>query len=945
MRSIYLILIITLVQSFPVFSQVSFQVSNYTFNEAGASNQNWDIVSDGAQRILVANNLGLLILENTNVEFYPLPKRTIFRSVAYINDRIYTGSFEDFGYWEKNVDGKLTYISLTNLLDDPDMNNDEIWKIVEHNNMVYFHSFGSIYAYDGTNAFRIEKEGTFMFPQKVNGNIYIQKVQESLYTLSDSKFSSIEGSSFLADEEVKSIVSINDEELLIGTSEGLYIFDNQKFTPWEAEGKQEVIRNNINTMIRTPDKIIIGTILNGLYIYDLEFNLLRNINSENGLLNNTILSLEVDQYDNIWVGMDKGLAYIAFDTPVNSYQDALHDIGSVYAASLFGGNLFVGTNQGIYKYQKDKNGKYFDPTLLARSQGQVWFLKEFDGVLYAGLNDGTYRVQENRLSKVSTTFGGYNLKSYMHNGSELLLQSSYSDIVVYNKTNSFWEQDYIFSGFSTPAKFLEFDPIGNIWLGHTVTGIFRLQPNIQFNNIEKVDTIDVQHGLPSVNNRVFKLNNRIITSVEDSLYQWNEIDGIFEPYTALDPYFTEKGPVTNIIPAGAQKYWVIKAKEINLFEIHFNSVKVLYRILPDMYDFQLVEDYENVISLSDQLHLICLEDGFALINLAEINLKKYPSPTVALQEITTTNLQEETSNYSITSQTNLNFPYSENTINFKWISTKPVGSKAFFQYKLQGLDGDWSKWSSDTEAQFLRLPSGKYTFLVRSIGVNGLLTETKSYSIAIKKPWYFSNGAFIIYSILIISFILMIRLYISRKRWKKLGRDLEKKHKGMAREREKAEKKVIQLTNEKLKSEVEHKSAQLASNTMAIMRKNNLLSSIKDELEKQREKVGDKVPDRYYKKIYDLIDNGIEDEHEWEVFEQLYDQAHGDFFKRFKEKYPQVTPSDLRLCAYLRMNLSSKEIAPLLNISVRGVEERRYRLRKRLDLSTDTNLNELIMTF
>lgn len=143
----------------------------------------------------------------------------------------------------------------------------------------------------------------------------------------------------------------------------------------------------------------------------------------------------------------------------------------------------------------------------------------------------------------------------------------------------------------------------------------------------------------------------------------------------------------------------------------------------------------------------------------------------------------------------------------------------------------------------------------------------------------------------------MIRLYISRKRWKKLGSDLEKRHKKMAREREDAEKQIIELTNEKLTFEVEHKSAQLASNTMAIMRKNNLLSSIKDELEKQNEKLGDKVPDRYFKKIYDLIDNGIEDEHEWEIFERLYDQAHGDFFKRFKDKYPQVTPSDLRLCA------------------------------------------------
>jgi FixJ family two-component response regulator len=89
----------------------------------------------------------------------------------------------------------------------------------------------------------------------------------------------------------------------------------------------------------------------------------------------------------------------------------------------------------------------------------------------------------------------------------------------------------------------------------------------------------------------------------------------------------------------------------------------------------------------------------------------------------------------------------------------------------------------------------------------------------------------------------------------------------------------------------------------------------------------------------------MKNESEWEAFEALYDQAHGDFFKRLKADFSGLTPSDLRLCAYLRMNLSSKEIAPLLNITVRGVEERRYRLRKRMNLGSDENLTERIMTY
>ena len=68
-----------------------------------------------------------------------------------------------------------------------------------------------------------------------------------------------------------------------------------------------------------------------------------------------------------------------------------------------------------------------------------------------------------------------------------------------------------------------------------------------------------------------------------------------------------------------------------------------------------------------------------------------------------------------------------------------------------------------------------------------------------------------------------------------------------------------------------------------------------------------------------------------------------EFMKKLKMGYPKLTPSDLRLCAYLRMNLSSKEIAPLLGISVRGVENHRYSLRKKMDLDIDVNLSEVMM--
>ena len=88
-----------------------------------------------------------------------------------------------------------------------------------------------------------------------------------------------------------------------------------------------------------------------------------------------------------------------------------------------------------------------------------------------------------------------------------------------------------------------------------------------------------------------------------------------------------------------------------------------------------------------------------------------------------------------------------------------------------------------------------------------------------------------------------------------------------------------------------------------------------------------------------IIDRNINNEEDWKFFEEAFNHADKDFFKKVKDLHPQLTSNDLRLCVYLRMNLSSKEIARLLNISPRSVEIKRYRLRKKIELEREINLN------
>ena len=158
-----------------------------------------------------------------------------------------------------------------------------------------------------------------------------------------------------------------------------------------------------------------------------------------------------------------------------------------------------------------------------------------------------------------------------------------------------------------------------------------------------------------------------------------------------------------------------------------------------------------------------------------------------------------------------------------------------------------------------------------------------------------------------------------------------------------AEKEVIQLRNEKLRAEMKHKNIELATSTFHIIQKNKFLNSLKQELSKLSYSAKSELVEVELKKISRKIDKDIQNEKNWEVFDRYFDEVHQDFLGRLKEIHPELTPNELRLSAYLRMNISTKEIAPLMNISVRGVEVSRYRLRKKLNIRREENLTEYIL--
>jgi DNA-binding CsgD family transcriptional regulator len=147
----------------------------------------------------------------------------------------------------------------------------------------------------------------------------------------------------------------------------------------------------------------------------------------------------------------------------------------------------------------------------------------------------------------------------------------------------------------------------------------------------------------------------------------------------------------------------------------------------------------------------------------------------------------------------------------------------------------------------------------------------------------------------------------------------------------------------KLESELDYKSYELMLTMRYLIRKTDILRELHDKLDNLKT-FSSRLPVKFIREMEQIIDHGLDTQtEEWQKVMKNLKLSQEGFFRKLKEKYPSLTPNDLRLCSYLRMNFTTKEIANLTNISQRAVEIGRYRLRRKLNLSHDVNLTEFLI--
>lgn len=912
-----IVILLYLIPALTIAQNLLPPIYNYKPLEYKGASKNWGLSVNEKGELFVANNKGLLYFNGEKWSLNKLPNNTIIRSATTVGDRIYTGSYEEFGFWKKSETGVLEYTSLTHLIKNHLFTSEEFWEIIQVDSKILFRSFSAIYIYENDKITVIDPEEIISDIVAYKNRIIVAAGTEGLFELKDEAIVPLDNQGLLVDKTITDMVII-ENGLLIGTKlNGCYLLDDVKLEPWKAMVNDELKMHQLNKILNlTTKKIAFGTIKNGVYLFDPDTQTSQVLNKESGLQNNTVLAML--QFNNqLWLGLDNGIARVRLNNPITYYTDYYGTLGMVYDMAFHNNKFYVGSNTGVFYFENN------ELKFVEGSQGHVWDLEVVGDDLFCGHNTGTYKLNNTKLEKVSSFSGGYEIKKIPEQNSSYM-QGTYNGLVKYKKIeNGSWEVTKVDGDVNFPIKQLCFETPNILWAAHPYKGFYRIHINNDFDEVVSIRQYIGENAPSEFNIKIYNIKNQIVFFNDKT---WYKYDPILDRIILFEEF--QKFNNKELLFFDDSYFWFVDNEEEK--EIIHTNLKTDSLLITDLQlRERLVSDSQNMMKLSDSLAFITLSDGFAKINRSKFQkqLNSFALPTPTLNFI-----KDEKDTHTINQNAlKIPFKYSHN-ITIEVASPELIQPR--YHYKLKGPK-NYEAYANNGFINFQNLPYGDYFFNVSTVGIDNETSIPRTVEFEIAPPWYLSKISIVLYILMAIASVFIVRWYNARK--------LERKREELELQMKKEQKeKLATLEKEKLAKEIKLKQNELASTTLNIAKKNEMILELKNMLVLHKDKFSNS---QRYRSFIKKLNNSVKDTEDWKRFEVNFKELHEDFFERLLKEYPTLTPKDLKLCAYLKMNLSTKEIAPLMAITIRGVEIHRYRLRKKLQIDSTKNLSNFLITF
>jgi ligand-binding sensor domain-containing protein/DNA-binding CsgD family transcriptional regulator len=932
-------------------------ITNYEKTAYGGGTQNWAIQQDRNGILYFANNEGLVTFDGTFWKTYPIPNKTIVRSLAIAADhKIYAGAQGDFGYFSPAENGKLQYHSLIDKIPKKDRSFADIWNIVAHENDVFFLSAKRIFKLSNNRITVYNNDSEWIFLGMANHTIIAQDKKRGLLQYKNNQWVEFLQNNINGNFIATSLSPYDENTILLSTwQHGLYTLSNNTLTRLTDYKTEIYAHQQVAEAFKLNDELlVVATNTNGCYIVNKKGNIIYNFSRKLGLQNNSVLSMLKDNHQNLWLGLNNGIDFIANNDAIRHLHPEGFNEGVGHTSIQYRDNIYLGLSGAVFKipFQQGADMSLLQDSFqfIEQSEGQAWGMNVVNDHLLLGKHEGAFEIKDNKAINLLDSKGYWNFLKYTLHDEPVILAGNYNGIDILSNKNGALSLTGKIKGFNESARFTTVDKDNIIWTSHPYQGVYKI-------NISNVDSPEIRlytkaHGLPSTyNNHVYRIKNTIVVTTEKGIYAYNAKKDKFEPsalfklFGSLYIRYLKEDKEGNI--------WFVHEKNLGVCDFSGKEAKLIY--IPEL-NGKLVSGFEHINPIDKNNVLVGAQKGFYHINY-EKYLQSLNNPIVRINVVKAIGKTDSLLfagyyaevNDLKSQQTIPEIKYSWNSFHFEFAAVLQKNQANIqYSYYLEGFDDKWSDFSRKTEKDYTNLPSGNYTFRVKAKNNFGGESSVTTYKFTILPPWYQTVLAYIFYAIVVLYLVFLIYKR-QQKKFLKQRVEFQKEQERLKYlhqlEIDKSEQEIVKLKNERLITEIEIKNIEIASTSMHLVQKQELLTKIKNDLSKLNTNIPSDENLYNLRKIIRLLSSEEKTGEGWEQFSIYFDKVHANFLEDLKAVYPNVTSNDLKVSAYLKLGLSTKEIAQMMKISPRGVEISRYRLRKKLQIPTEVSLFDFLSDF
>ena len=267
---------------------------------------------------------GLLQFDGSSWGIFPLNNGSDVRSVlpSFSKKRIYVGGINEFGYFEPDERGKLVYHCMSDSVKKPLRSIGNIWRIYENDNILYWQADGVVLKCLNGMYTLISADSKIDCSNLVNGILYIG-TNKGVRILIGNTFFPLPGAKALDTKRIRGIVPYKKGVIIATAYDGLYYWDGKVLVPFITGIEAFMSQNEIFSIASSKNLIALGTVHMGLIMINTSTMQIKYFNENNGLQNNTVLSLGFDCRENLWAGLDNGIDYICMNSPLSNLYSSI----------------------------------------------------------------------------------------------------------------------------------------------------------------------------------------------------------------------------------------------------------------------------------------------------------------------------------------------------------------------------------------------------------------------------------------------------------------------------------------------------------------------------------------------------------------------------------------------------------------------------------------------